>query len=69
VFGTNKGEFDPRKYLAPAMAGMQKICEERFQQFGTAGNGSKIKPIPMADMAKRYASGELDPRITAAKAA
>jgi fructose-bisphosphate aldolase class II len=69
VFGTNKGEFDPRKYLAPAMAGMQKICEERFQQFGTAGNGSKIKPIPMADMAKRYASGELDPRITATKAA
>jgi fructose-bisphosphate aldolase class II len=69
VFGTNKGEFDPRKYLTPAMAGMRKICEERFQQFGTAGQASKIKCMPMAEMAKRYASGELDPRIGAAKAA
>ena len=69
VLFQNKGEFDPRKYLKPAIAGMQKVCEERFQQFGTAGNASKIKLIPLADMAKRYASGELDPRIGAAKAA
>ena len=69
VLFRNKGEFDPRKYLKPAIAGMQKVCEERFQQFGTAGNASKIKLIPLAEMAKRYASGELDPRIGAAKAA
>ena len=69
VLYQNKGEFDPRKYLKPAIAGMQKVCEERFQQFGTAGNASKIKLIPLADMAKRYASGELDPRIGAAKTA
>ena len=69
VLFTNKGEFDPRKYLKPAIAGMQKICKERFQQFGTAGNAGKIKVIPLADMAKRYASGELDPRIGSAKAA
>ncbi len=69
VLFKNKGEFDPRKYLKPAISGMQKICEERFQQFGTAGKASKIKLIPLADMAKRYASGELDPRISAAKAA
>jgi fructose-bisphosphate aldolase class II len=42
---------------------MQQVCEDRFEQFGTAGNGSKIRPIPADDMAKRYASGELDPRI------
>ena len=69
VLFRNKGEFDPRKYLKPAIAGMQKVCEERFQQFGTAGNASKIKLIPLAEMAKRYASGELDPRIGSAKAA
>ena len=69
VLFTNKGEFDPRKYLKPAIAGMQKICKERFQQFGTAGNAGKIKVIPLADMAKRYATGELDPRIGSAKAA
>lgn len=69
VLFRNKGEFDPRKYLKPAIAAMQKVCEERFQQFGTAGNASKIKLIPLAEMAKRYASGELDPRIGSAKAA
>jgi fructose-bisphosphate aldolase class II len=69
VLFTNKGEFDPRKYLKPAIAGMQRICKERFEQFGTAGNAGKIKIVPLAEMAKRYASGELDPRIGTAKAA
>jgi fructose-bisphosphate aldolase class II len=69
VLSSDKGEFDPRKYLKPAIAGMQRICKERFEQFGTAGNAGKIKVIPLADMAKRYAKGELDPRIGSAKAA
>jgi fructose-bisphosphate aldolase class II len=69
VFGTNPGEFDPRKYLKPAVQAMQQVCEDRFEQFGTAGNGSKIHPIPADDMAKRYASGELDPRIGTSRAA
>lgn len=69
VLSENKGEFDPRKYLKPALAAMQKVCEDRFERFGTAGNASKIKPISAAEMAKRYASGELDPRIGTAKAA
>ena len=62
-------EFDPRKYLKPAMEAMQKVCAERFEAFGTAGNAPKIKPIPMAEMARRYAEGTLDPRIGAARAA
>jgi fructose-bisphosphate aldolase class II len=62
VFGTKPGEFDPRKYLKPALEAMQKVCEDRFEAFGTAGNASKIKPITAAEMAKRYASGELDPK-------
>jgi fructose-bisphosphate aldolase class II len=69
VLYANKGEFDPRKFLKPAMTAMQAICKERFEQFGTAGHASKIKVVPLAAMAKRYASGELDPRIGAAKAA
>lgn len=62
VFGTKPGEFDPRKYLKPAMEAMQKVCEDRFEAFGTAGHASKIRPISGAEMAKRYASGELDPK-------
>ena len=48
---------------ATAMDAMAKLCKQRFEEFGAAGYASKIKPIPLADMAKRYASGELDPKI------
>jgi fructose-bisphosphate aldolase class II len=69
VASTSKSEFDPRKFLKPAMTAMSKVCHERFEAFGTAGNASKIKTIPMAEMAKRYASGSLDPNITISAAA
>ena len=69
VFAENPGEFDPRKYLKPAMDAMQLVCRQRFEEFGTAGQAAKIKPIPMADMAKRYAKGDLSPRIGVAQAA
>jgi len=62
-------EFDPRKFLIPAMAEMEKLVLDRFERFGTAGNAAKIKVIPMDDMAARYADGSLDPQITPAKAA
>lgn len=54
VFAEKPAEFDPRAYLKPAMAAMQKICEARFEAFGTAGNADKIKPVPLAAMAARY---------------
>ncbi|MBI4967100.1 MAG: fructose-bisphosphate aldolase class II [Rhodospirillales bacterium] len=63
VFAEEPKEFDPRKYLKPAMAAMQKLCETRYEQFGTAGWAAKIKPLPLAEMAKRYAAGELSPKI------
>ena len=65
----NAAEFDPRKFLKPAMDAMRDLCRERFEAFGTAGNASKIRVIPMDEMAKRYASGSLNPAITGAKAA
>ncbi|EPX87772.1 fructose-bisphosphate aldolase [Rubellimicrobium thermophilum DSM 16684] len=48
------GEFDPRKYLKAAMALMQKVCEARFEAFGTAGHASRIRPLPVEAMAKHY---------------
>ncbi len=56
-------EFDLRKFMKPAMEAMKQVCKDRFEAFGSAGNASKIKPIPLAEMAKRYESGELDPKI------
>ena len=55
----NKAEFDPRKFLKPAMDAMREVCKLRLEAFGTAGNASKIKVIAMDEMAKRYASGAL----------
>jgi fructose-bisphosphate aldolase class II len=60
VLAENPGEFDPRKYLKPAMEAMTKLCISRLEAFNTAGQAGKIKPISLAAMAKRYASGELD---------
>jgi fructose-bisphosphate aldolase class II len=61
VLQEDPSEFDPRKYMKPAMAALTKLCKERFEQFGTAGHASKIKPLPVSDMAKRYKAGSLDP--------
>jgi len=63
VFAEHPGEFDPRKYLKPAMDAMRAVVKQRFEEFGTAGWAGKIKPIPLSGMAKRYASGELNPKI------
>ncbi len=63
VFHEKNAEFDPRSYLKPAMEAMQKLCEERYEQFGTAGNASKIKALPLTAMAQRYSGGELDPKV------
>jgi fructose-bisphosphate aldolase class II len=66
---TKPDEFDPRKFLKPSMDAMASVCRARFEAFGTAGQASRIKPIPMADMAKRYSSGALDPRSATLAAA
>ncbi|MBV9077517.1 MAG: class II fructose-bisphosphate aldolase, partial [Methylobacteriaceae bacterium] len=66
ILSESPSEFDPRKYLKPAMDAMTKLCRERLEQFGTAGNASKIKRVfTLAEMAKRYAKGELDPTFAA----
>jgi len=52
-------QFDPRKFLVPAMDAMEALCKDRLERFGAAGNGAKIKIIPMDDMARRYADGSL----------
>ena len=64
ILSENPGEFDPRKYLKPAMDAMVKLCKQRLQEFNTAGQASKIKKVlTTAEMAKRYAKGELAPKI------
>jgi fructose-bisphosphate aldolase class II len=63
VFAEDPSEFDPRKYLKPAMTAMTKLCKQRFEEFGTAGHARKITPLPVAEMARRYKAGSLDPKF------
>jgi len=58
----NPAEFDPRKFLKPSMDALSALCRNRFEAFGTAGRASRIKPLPLAAMARRYQSGSLVPR-------
>jgi fructose-bisphosphate aldolase class II len=64
-----RGEFDPRKFLKAAMEALGDLCRERFEQFGSSGHASRIKVIPLSEMAKRYRTGQLDPAIGAGAAA
>jgi fructose-bisphosphate aldolase, class II len=70
ILSEQPGEFDPRKYLKPAMDAMTKLCRQRLEEFNTAGQASKIKRVlTPAEMAKRYAKGELNPVIGAERQA
>ncbi|MEG4837889.1 MULTISPECIES: class II fructose-bisphosphate aldolase [unclassified Microcoleus] len=52
-------EFDPRHFLKPSIKYMQKVCSDRYNSFGCAGHGTKIKQVSLDDFAAKYAKGEL----------
>jgi len=62
--GKDRKNFDPRKFLTASTRAAKQICRDRYEQFGSAGHAGKITPIPLEEMARRYAKRELDPRIT-----
>jgi fructose-bisphosphate aldolase, class II len=55
----NPKEFDPRHFLKPSIKYMQKVCADRYQEFWSAGNASKIKQISLEEYARKYSTGEL----------
>ena len=55
VFAQKPSEFDPRKALEAARKAAQGICKARFEAFGCAGHASRIKPLALDAMARRYA--------------
>ena len=66
VASEKRGEFDPRAFLKPAVAALAALCAQRFEEFGTAGQAPRLRPLPLAEMSKHYAKGALDPVIGAA---
>jgi fructose-bisphosphate aldolase class II len=55
----NPSKFDPRDFLKPAREAARLICRQRYLEFGCEGQAAKIKPVPLPEVARRYASGEL----------
>ena len=47
-------DFDPRRFLKAATAAAREICKRRFEDFGSAGQASRIHPVPLEKMAERY---------------
>ena len=58
-FFENPSEFDPRKYLSLSKDAMKEVVKNRLEEFGAAGNASKINPSSLSIMASKYKSGEL----------
>jgi fructose-bisphosphate aldolase class II len=54
LMNTDRGEFDPRKFLVQATAAARDICRARFEAFGSAGQAGKIKPTSLDRMAEGY---------------
>jgi fructose-bisphosphate aldolase class II len=42
AMGSDRGEFDPRKFLKDATAAARDLCIERFEAFGAAGMAGKM---------------------------
>ena len=40
-----------------------ELCKQRYLEFGCEGQGSRIKPIDLFTMAKRYSNGELKQKV------
>jgi fructose-bisphosphate aldolase, class II len=49
-------EFDPRSYMKPARDAMKKVVAQRMTQFGQAGHAHDYRPLPLSEMASRYAA-------------
>jgi fructose-bisphosphate aldolase class II len=55
----NPEKFDAREWLKPAREAAYRICKQRYVEFGCQGQGSKIRPLSLPEVAQRYASGQL----------
>jgi fructose-bisphosphate aldolase, class II len=56
-FSEHPDQFDPRTYMQEARNAMKKLCKERMEQFGQAGQAPGCPHIGCEEMAKRYISG------------
>jgi fructose-bisphosphate aldolase class II len=58
-----KSEFDPCKFLKEAQLAVKTLCRDRYEAFGCAGMGPRIRAVPLEDMAARYAERAFAPVV------
>jgi fructose-bisphosphate aldolase class II len=54
MLAQSPSEFDPRRIFGAAKTAARSIAKERFEAFGCAGQGSKIRPRSLVAMAGCY---------------
>jgi len=59
----NPSKFDPRDFLKPAREAAKQLCKQRYQQFGCAGQASRLQPVALERIAQRYRAGELSQHV------
>ena len=59
----NPDKFDMREWMKPAREAAKAVCKQRYQEFGCEGQGARIKGVPLAEMAKKYAQGALAQQV------
>lgn len=59
----NPSKFDPREFNKPAREAAKRLCVERFEAFGSAGQASTIKALALDKIAARYKAGELSQTV------
>lgn len=62
-FVENPEAFDPRAYLKAARAASVEMSKSRYIAFGCEGQASKIKPLPLPEMARLYSEGVLRQKV------
>jgi fructose-bisphosphate aldolase class II len=40
------------------------VCKQRYLEFGCEGQAGRIQPLPLPEVAARYARGELAQTVT-----
>ena len=59
----NPDKFDMREWMKPAREAAKAVCKQRYLEFGCEGQGARIKGVPLAEMAKKYAQGALAQQV------
>ena len=63
LLGMVHPDYRRRGIFTALLEAAKEVCKARFEAFGSAGQASRIRPIPLAQMCELYAAGKLRPVV------